>query len=76
MRTAHSIVGRVTERLHAAGCDSPRVDAEILVAHVLGLSRSALALERARKLSGNEERELDRLVLRRETREPLAYVLG
>ena len=60
----------------AAGCDSPRVDAEILVAHVLGLSRSELALESSRKLSRAEEDELERLVARREAREPLAYVLG
>jgi release factor glutamine methyltransferase len=65
-----------TERLEAAGCESPRVDAEILVSHVLGTSRSELALEPKRKLSREEASGLDALVARRETREPLAYVLG
>ena len=64
------------ERLTEAGCESPEVDAEILVAHVVGVPRSELPLERARKLSRHEEKELDGLVGRREAREPLAYVLG
>jgi release factor glutamine methyltransferase len=67
---------QTAERLDAAGCESPRVDAEILLAHVLDSSRSELALERSRKLSGEEKRELEALVVRRLAREPLAYVLG
>ena len=69
-------VDETADRLVTAGCDSPRVDAEILVSHVLGLSRSQLALESSRKLSRAEEKALGRLVARREKREPLAYVLG
>jgi len=64
------------DRLARAGCESPHVDAELLVAHVLGLSRSELALDASRKLSCGEEDELEQLVVRREKREPLAYVLG
>jgi release factor glutamine methyltransferase len=64
------------ERLTEAGCESPRVDAEILVGHVLKLSRSELALKSSRKLSRAEEEQLQQLVMRREAREPLAYVLG
>lgn len=69
-------VARTSERLEAAGCTTPAVDAEILVSHVLGVSRSALRLDRGRELSRDELGELDRLVARRERREPLAYVLG
>jgi release factor glutamine methyltransferase len=69
-------LAETTERLEAAGCDSPRVDAEILVAHVLGTSRAELALEPRRKLSRGEESALEDLVARRAAREPLAYVLG
>jgi release factor glutamine methyltransferase len=69
-------VAKTTERLEAAGCESPRVDAELVVGHVLGLKRSELALEAKRKLSAREEDELERLVTRRVEREPLAYVLG
>jgi release factor glutamine methyltransferase len=69
-------LAETTDRLTHASCETPRVDAEILLAHVLGAARSELALEAARKLSRREEKELERLVSRREAREPLAYVLG
>jgi release factor glutamine methyltransferase len=58
------------ERLAAAGVDTPRVDAEWLVAHVLGTTRSGVYGRL------DEDVELDGLVTRRERREPLAYVLG
>ena len=58
-------------RLAAAGVETPRVDAEWLVAHVLGTTRSGLAAR------GDDEVEgLEPLLARREAREPLAYVLG
>ena len=69
-------LAETSKRLEAAGCESPSVDAEILVAHVLGARRSELALEATRKLSTLEEKTLEGLVARREAREPLAYVLG
>jgi release factor glutamine methyltransferase len=69
-------LAETTERLTEAGCELPRVDAEFLVAHVLELPRAELAVERARKLSRREEKMLETLVVRREAREPLAYVLG
>jgi release factor glutamine methyltransferase len=74
--TVDAALASVTGRLSAAGCDSPRVDAEILVGHVLGLRRSELALEQERVLTEAEASALEDLVTRRERREPLAYVLG
>ena len=59
-----------------AGCESAPVDAEILVAHVLGVSRSELLLEMGQELSADDVAQLERLVERRALREPLAYVLG
>jgi release factor glutamine methyltransferase len=70
-----AVLAEVTGRLEAAGCDTPRVDAEILLAHVLGTTRSALAVE-DRELDAEEAGELEALLVRRESREPLAYVLG
>jgi release factor glutamine methyltransferase len=63
-------------RLRAAGCDTPRVDAELLVAHVLGTKRSGALADPDRTLGAREGAELERLLARRERREPLAYVLG
>lgn len=74
--TVSDTVDRVRERLAAAGVEAARVDAEILVAHILGLPRSGLALESSRNLSSREETDLEQLVERRAAREPLAYVLG
>jgi release factor glutamine methyltransferase len=74
--TVGRALAETTERLEAAGCDSPRVDAEILLAHVLGATRSQLVLEPARELSDGERDALESLIVRREAREPLAYVLG
>jgi release factor glutamine methyltransferase len=60
------------ERLGAAGVDTPHVDSELLVAHVLGVTRSQLHVEREREVPDG----LHDLVERRARREPLAYVLG
>ncbi len=74
--TVGAALASVTDRLEAAGCDLPRVDAEILVAHVLGVRRSELALEGEQSLSDDRLEALEAVVARRERREPLAYVLG
>jgi release factor glutamine methyltransferase len=65
----------VARELDEAGVPSPRVDAEFLVAHVSGLTRSEL-YSTDRALSDEELRELRALVERRHAREPLAYILG
>ncbi len=64
------------ERLRAAGCDTPRVDAELVLAHVLDTTRSGVRAHGGRTLSEAELAEVRTLVARRERREPLAYVLG
>jgi release factor glutamine methyltransferase len=65
----------VARELDQAGVPSPRVDAELLVADVLGVSRSELyASDQA--LGDAELARLRELVARRRAREPLAYVLG
>jgi release factor glutamine methyltransferase len=64
---------RVAEReLAAAGVDTPRVDAELLLAHVLGTSRSGVYAEADTEVPVNWHV----LLRRRAAREPLAYVLG
>jgi release factor glutamine methyltransferase len=60
-------------RLREAGVDTPRVDAELLLAYVAGRSRTAV---RASSDLEIDEAVLEPLLRRREAREPLAYVLG
>ena len=76
MTTVYAALLEGAARLERAGVDSPRVDAEILLAHVLGTSRSALAADGRRELDAEEHAALDGLLDRRAAREPLAYVLG
>ncbi|HUC35149.1 MAG TPA: hypothetical protein VMR48_05570, partial [Gaiellaceae bacterium] len=68
-------VHEVEAELRAAGVPSPRVDAEILVADVLGIARSQLYSSSSPVTSYERER-LEELVRRRMLREPLAYILG
>jgi release factor glutamine methyltransferase len=68
-------VREVAGELGEAGVPSPRVDAEFLVAHVLGLSRSDLYVADA-PLSEDQVRRLRSVQERRRLREPLAYILG
>jgi len=69
--TAREALAESERRLGAAGVDTPRVDAEWLVAHLLGTTRSSLAAHLDDEVDG-----LELLLARREAREPLAYVLG
>jgi len=73
---AREALARVRDRLAAAGCETPEVDAELLLAHVLGTTRSGVAVDGDRALTADEAGELERLAARRAAREPLAYVLG
>jgi release factor glutamine methyltransferase len=65
-----------TRRLAAAGCDTPRLDAELLLGEVLGWTRSRLVLESARELTETERLRYGELIARRSAREPVAYLLG
>jgi release factor glutamine methyltransferase len=69
--TAREALAEAERRLAAAGVDTPGVDAEWLVAHLLGTTRSGVRAHLDDLVDG-----LEPLVVRREAREPLAYVLG
>jgi release factor glutamine methyltransferase len=62
--------------LTAAGCDTPRLDAEVLLAAAMGVSRAALLADSRRELTGPQAREFMGLVRRRREREPVAYITG
>jgi release factor glutamine methyltransferase len=70
VKTADALAA-TERRLAAAGVDTPQVDAEWLVAHVLGVSRTEILRQHQ-----IDEDALEPFVARREQREPLAYVLG
>jgi release factor glutamine methyltransferase len=74
--TSREHLSSAAEELERAGCPSPRIDAEWLLAHVLGVTRTGLASDGSRSVSAEEEQRFRELVARRARREPLAYVLG
>ena len=66
-----------TGALAAAGCDTPRLDAEVLLAHVLGTDRARLLLDARAPLSVEAVRPYQDAVRRRAIeREPVAYIIG
>src|SRR3989440_6884231 len=61
----------------AAGCETPRLDAELLLAHVLDVPRERLLLDRDLVVGGAAVRAFQDAVRRRAAeREPLAYIVG
>jgi len=63
--------------LEAAGVDTPRLDAEILLADALGVDRTRLVLERATPVEGPAIRAFQTAVRRRSVeRVPVAYLTG
>jgi release factor glutamine methyltransferase len=73
--TARDLLVAATVELERAGVPSPRVDAEWLLAHALGVSRTDLYAN-GDEAPGDREALFRELVARRAGREPLAYVLG
>jgi release factor glutamine methyltransferase len=65
-----------TEHLAAKGSETPRLDAELLLARATGLERIELYMAFDRPLSTAELERARELVGRRARREPLQYVLG
>lgn len=70
------VLRRSTEQLAATGAETPRLDAERLLGHALGVARAELYEGRERALSTAELDSVRELVARRARREPLQYVLG
>lgn len=66
----------VTESLEAAGCMSPRLDAELLIADALGVGRERLFLDPDMEVPPPAARVIAEHVRRRNEREPVAYILG
>ncbi len=74
--TIRRIVRWSAEDFAKRGIDSPRLDAELIVAHALGVDRVRLYMDLERELSADELVAIRALVTRRRKREPIAYLLG
>lgn len=77
--TAHTIgtlLRAATAQLTSAGVDSPRLSAELMLCHGLGVSRVALVADHRKELTEAETATVTALLDRRAMGEPAAYILG
>jgi release factor glutamine methyltransferase len=74
--TAGDAVGAAVDALTAAGVDTPRLDAEVLIADALGVDRAALVLDESLAIAPPAARLIGERIRRRVAREPVAYILG
>ena len=74
--TVGEVLRRSTDHLAAKGCESPRLDAEVLLAHALGMKRIDLYMAFDRPMVSGELDAARALVARRSGREPLQHILG
>lgn len=65
-----------TTAIEAAGCISPRLDAEVLIADALGVDRARLFMDPDMAVPPAAARVIGESVRRRLQREPVAYILG
>ena len=76
MLSVLEIIKRTTGFLEQRGVESPRLNAELLIGHALGLKRMQLYLQFERPLTEAELEKIRPLVKRRGGREPLQYIMG
>jgi release factor glutamine methyltransferase len=70
------ILSKSARTLAAAGITSARLDAEVMLAHALGVAREQLVSSPNLLLSGADIRRYEELLRRRVAREPVAYIIG
>ena len=69
-------LGAAVDALAAAGVETPRLDAELLLGEAMECDRAAFASEPGAGVSPAAARTFGELVRRRLRREPVAYILG
>lgn len=74
--SVRAALGDGAAALAAAGCETPRLDAELLLASVLEVDRARLVLDARRALDVPARERFAEVLLRRSAREPVAYILG
>ena len=74
--TVMKVLNWSCDDLAKKGVEKPRLDAEILLSHTLGLSRLELYTNFDKPMSPEERETFRNLLKRRREREPMAYILG
>jgi release factor glutamine methyltransferase len=74
--TVREALTAATDAIAAAGVESPRLDAELLLAEATGLDRARLAADPEGGIEPPAARRFGEMVRRRVRHEPVAYILG
>ena len=74
--TVYQVLERTARYLDGHGSPDPRLEAEILLAHTLGLSRLDLYVHHDRRLAPEESERFKARARRRGAGEPVQYILG
>ena len=74
--TVSALVRDATARLTASGACSPRLDAELLLAHVLRIDRTGVIAHPDVPVGPGQKAQYEAAVTRREAGEPVAYIRG
>lgn len=74
--TVGALLQAGSERLRAAGSESARLDAELLLAYVVGIDRTGVIAHSGARVSGAQAAAFDAALERRAAGEPVAYVRG
>src|SRR6476661_8737175 len=74
--TVKRVIAWIQGDFERRGIDSARLEADLIVAHVLSLKRIALFLDLERPLMDAALAKIRQLVERRRNRESMAYILG
>jgi release factor glutamine methyltransferase len=74
--TVLKVIQWTTEHFQKKGLDNPRLESEVLLAHLLGIDRMGLYLNYDRPLKEEERTAYREMIQRRTAGEPSAYIVG
>jgi release factor glutamine methyltransferase len=74
--TVQEVLQPAIERLRIAGCETPRLDAELLLSHAIGADRTEIIMNPTALVGDGSAARFDEEVSRREAGEPVAYIRG
>ena len=76
MATSEELLRFAVERLRLAGSESPRLDAELLLAHAIGTDRTVVIAHPEAIISDGAAARYEETLVRRSAGEPVAYIRG
>ena len=74
--TIKQAILQAVEAFEKAGVPDPRIDAELILCHLTGMSRMSMLMQGTKTLTSEQEQRFSSLLLSRTQRKPLQYLLG